>query len=325
MTSCLTRWYNFTGGRRKKMNLDPFCTMCTSTQGKDQKWAEAFCGALDQLFDDECFEDMRKVCFLFYGKGNGLSKAQYYRKRKYIIQLYGWLCDQQKVSRHFYEKVVSLKLEDVVSEDELSLYYFKDLPSLLAYIKLVGALLGMRERDDMLLVEAIAILSWYGVEISEMAELRKTDLCNTNITIRGERCRTVNVDVNSSELLKAFADAKSYRSFPAQRELSYKPSSFLFRSDRSSKSTENAIRCVLKRFNAEAKDSGKLLSVIALKKNGTYCEVLKQANDSDEAVNAIIKEIYGCDKFIAFGYAKFYRRWKERFYPTERNDFTQRR
>lgn len=301
------------------MNLERFCAQCKSTEGKDRRWAEAFCETLDGLFDDNNFEDIRKVCSLFYGKGTGLSKAQYYRKRKYVIALYNWLRDCGAVSEEFAKRVSSLKIEDVVSEDELSLYYFRSLDSLLGYIRLVGLTFGMRENDDLLIVKSIAILSWHGVDLDEMALIRKSDLKvgNKTLLIRGENERTILLQDEHFGILRMFADATTYRSFPAQRESNYQSSMYLFRSDKQDRLTSNSLRCTLKRFNLEAKESGQLLSVIAMKKNGVCCEVLKRSKDSDEVINSIIQEVCQCDKFIAFGYAKFYHRWKERFYPKE--------
>lgn len=301
------------------MNLEQFCAQCKSTEGKDRRWAEAFCETLDGLFDDNNFEDMGKVCSLFYGKGTGLSKAQYYRKRKYVIALYDWLRDCGAVSEEFAKRVVSLKIEDVVSEDELSLYYFRNLDSLLGYIRLVGLTFGMRENDDLLIVKSIAILSWHGVDLDEIVTIRKSDLKvgDKTLPLYGENPRTIQLEDEHFKILTAFAESKTYRSFPARRESSYQPSAYLFRSDKQDRLTSNSLRCTLKRFNFEAKEVGQLLSVIAMKKNGIFCEVLKRSRTSDETVNSIILDICGCDKFVAFGYTRFYSRWEARFYSNE--------
>ena len=299
------------------MNLEPFCELCKATQQKDQRWAEAFCATLDGVFDDDRFMDMGKVCRLFYGKSRGLSKAQFYRKRKYIIDLYRWLEQEGCVSRQFREQVEELHMDDVMSEEELSKFYFASIESAVGYITNVGRRHSMGGEDDLLPVKATVILTWYQVDLAEMTLIKKSDLNveDKTVQIRGDNSRVVTLDENSFKLLKLFADAVNYNSFPGGTQGAYQSSIYLFRSNRSSQLNEDNIKCFIKRFNVEA-DAGQLISLLSIKKCGVFYETLQQATDAD-SVNSIIQSLAKCNRQIAFGYAKLYLRWKKKFYNRE--------
>ena len=296
------------------MNYEPFYERCRAMPEKDQKWAKAFCETLNGVFDDQGFLCKQKVCKLFYGKGNGLSKAQFYRKKKFVVELYKWFCEEGKVSQEFVDYVSGLKQEDVISETELNTYYFKDLNAMLSFIKEVGLFYGLNEENDLLVVRTIAVLTWYSVDVTEMVEIRKKDLNSDNrsILVRGVNKRTVIMSDNAFGVVKKFAITDSLRGFPAAKTQNCLPSQYLFRSMKQTKLNENNINCFLKRFNKEARQFGHELSLVALKKNGLFCNVLEKDN-GEQTVNMIMKPMLP-DRQMAFGYAKFYRVWKEKFY-----------
>lgn len=297
------------------MNLEPFYELCRSTaQQKDKEWAKAFCDTLDGVFDDDRFMDTGKVCGLFYGKSRSLSKAQFYRKKKYVIELYRWLAQEGYVSQQFLENVEKLKMDDVISEEELSKFYFPSIESAVGYITNVGGRRSMGGECDLLLVKAVVILTWYQVTLAEITSIKKSDLNveNKTVQIHGDNPRVVVLDGYSFKLLKLLADAVNYTSFPGGTQGTYQTSQYLFRSNRSKQLSEDNIKCFIKRFNVEA-DAGQLISLLAIKKCGIFFETLQRSKDSD-SVNSIIQSIALCNRQIAFGYAKLYSRWKQRFY-----------
>ena len=296
------------------MDYGPFYERCRAMPEKDQKWAQAFCETLDGMFDDGKFRSMQKVCALFYGKGNGLSKAQFYRKKKFVTELYRWLCEAGKVTEEFADYVAGLKLEDVVSEAELETYYFKDLDAMLNFIGKVGRFYGLNEENDLLVIRTIALLTWYSVDVSEMIGIRKADL-NTedrSVLIRGVNKRKVVLRDDAYAIVKRFAVTDSLRGFPAAKAQNCLPSRYLFRSMKQAQLNENNINCFLKRFNKEARQFGHELGLVALKKNGLFCKVMEKDN-GEQSVNMLLRPMLP-DRQMAFGYAKFYRVWKEKFY-----------
>lgn len=301
------------------MDLEPFFQICKETAGRDKQWAEAFCETLEGVFDDGLFADMDKVCRLFYGRGKRLSKAQFYRKKKYIVELYQWLAREGQVFPEFLEQVENLKMDDVISTDELSRFYFRSIDSALGYIAQIGMLRSMNKEDDLLPVKAIVILTWYQTELGEMTAIRKSDLNagEKSVQISGENPRTITLDEKSFRLLKLYADAEEYNSFPGGGRKSYQPSVYLFRSNRSDHLNENNLKCFCKRFNAEA-DAGQLISLLAIRRCGIFCEVSGLLEKSkNESVNAAIQKIAKCDRQMAFGYAKLYGRWKQKFHVVQ--------
>ncbi|MBQ7171913.1 MAG: hypothetical protein IJR89_06530 [Clostridia bacterium] len=296
------------------MNYEPFYERCRSLPETERKWAEAFCSTLDGVFDDEAFQSKQRACSLFYGKGTGLSKAQFYRKKKYIVELYQWLQEQGKVTQQFVNYVSGLKLEDVVSGTELDFYYFKDLDAVLGFVKEVGRKFDLYQDDDLLVIKSIVVLSWHSVDIKEMIGIKKSELdtANKTVHISGANERTIQLTEKEFSILKMFADKDIHKGFPMSKIQMYLSSRFLFRSTRQTQMSENNINCYLKRFNEEARQFGHALSLTALKKNGLFCEVLEKDN-GEQSVNSILTPKCA-DRAMAFGYARFYQAWKERYH-----------
>ena len=296
------------------MNYEPFYERCRSLSENDRKWAEQFCKTLDDVFDGSEYQSTQKVRALFYGKGNGLSKAQFYRKKKFIVELYQWLYEEGIVPQRFVEYVAGLKLENVVSDAELDTYYFKDVDAMLNFISEVGRFYGFKEDDDLLIIKSISLLTWYSVDISEMIRIRKTDLNEENhsVYVCGTDKRTVTVKENAFGILRKLAAANAIKGFPAAKLQVFQSSRYLFRSARQGQLNENNLNCFLKRFNKEAKQFGHELSLTALKKNGIFCAVLEK-DDGKQTINMIMNPMLP-DRQMAFGYAKFYQVWKDKFY-----------
>jgi site-specific recombinase XerD len=254
---------------------------------------------------------MDLICRLFYGNNSGLSKAQYYRKHKLIKFFYRWLCDENFVSENVYEQVCSLKMGDVVSDHMLDLYYFKDLDSAINFVSHIGALHGMNSPDDLLNVKSLIILSWHGLNASEISLIRKVNLDKNNCSVLiPEISKCINIPNKYFRIIERFAELDLYRLFPSQATYEYMVSPYLMRSARSRNLSENNIRHVIKRFN-ESGDYGKKLSLLELRKNGIF-QMLSEHSNGDN-YKKDIKEILDCDNSFAFGYREFYLRWKSKY------------
>lgn len=280
----------------------------------ERKWAVAFRDSLQDAFQDGNYEDFAEVYTLFYGKGTGLSKAQFYRKKKYIVEFYRWLSDKGAVSEDVAERVASLSLEDIVSEAEIETFFFKDLSSMIGYITFVGSTQGLGGENDLLMLKSLAVLSWYSIDLHEMISLKINDIdvFRHVVHIKEGNKRSVQIDKLSTSILIAFANTSDYKGFPSGKIQHLRQSPYLFRSVRGAMSTENNLSLALKRFNAVAARYGHLLKINSLKKNGIFCEVLKH-DDGKSTIGLLITKLCGQDRQMAFGYAQYYKLWKKRF------------
>ena len=291
------------------MNFNPFYERCQLLPDRDKKWVDTFFETVTKLFDGDepQFANRGLICGLFYGKGKSVSKAQYYRKRKLVRMLYEWLYEQGAVEQTVLEEVSSLRLRDVVTDRELSHYYFKDLDDVLDFVHIVGGAKGLGGYDDLLNVKAVIILSWYQVELLELQELHKSALQpETSTVLVGEK--HIKLAVEHFNILKRFAELDIHKGFPSQKQQVYMSSPFLMRSAKQISLSPNNVQKAIQRFNSIAVEYGKELSILNLRRNGIFSQVY--AAGDEKTTNTLIQELTGCDTAFAFGYKEFYERWK---------------
>lgn len=293
------------------MDLSVFYNECQLLPSNEKQWVDAFYKTVVDVFgeDEQDFLDLHKVYYLFYGsRSSKLSKAQYYRKRKLILTLYDWLARQGAVTDHFLERVRSLKLQDVVSNNELILHYFKNLDEALNFVAVVGSYKGLGNYDDLLFIKSVVILVWHQVATSELLSLHKSDLKADTHTVTLED-RSIQLDVKYFDILKRFAELDVHKGFPSCRKQVYLSSQFLMRSSQRANLCHNNLQKALERFNAVAVDYGKELSLVSLRRNGIFSKVYFES-DHSKTPSSRFQELIGCDSAFAFGYKEFYERWK---------------
>lgn len=291
------------------MNFDSFYERCQQLSENDKRWADAFCSTVSELFsgDEPNFEDFGLICRLFYGKGKSVSKAQYYRKRKFVNLFYEWLYEQGAVRKATLDRVRSLHLGDVVTDYELAHHYFKNLDEALDFVRTVGISQGLGDYDDLLNIKSIVILSWHQVELSQLQELHKTALqSDTHTVLVGEK--QIQLTNEHFNILKRFAELDVHRGFPSQKQQIYMSSPFLMRSAKQISLSPNNIQKAIQRFNTVAVEYGKELSIFNLRRNGIFSQVYVAGDE--KTANTRIQELTGCDTAFAFGYKEFYERWK---------------
>lgn len=291
------------------MNFDLFYERCQQLPENDRRWAGVFFETVNETFDEDNkqFDNRGMICKLFYGKGKSVSKAQYYRKRKLVRMFYEWLYEQGLVSRDTLEEVCSLRLGDVVTDYELTHYYFKDLDGALDFVRTVGLSKGLGDYDDLLNIKSIVILSWYQIELSQLQELHKSALQpETHTVLVGEK--QIQLTIEHFNILKRFAELDVHQGFPSQKQQVYMTSPFLMRSAKQISLNPNNIQKAIQRFNSIAVEHGKELSILNLRRNGIFSQVY--ASGDDKTANTLIQELTGCDTAFAFGYKEFYERWK---------------
>lgn len=291
------------------MNFNAFYERCQQLPENDKKWADTFCETVADVFggDDPNFEDIGLICRLFYGKGKSVSKAQYYRKRKFVYLLYEWLYRQGVVRHDTLDRVYSLRLGDVVTDYELTHYYFENLDGALDFVRAVGISQGLGDYDDLLNIKSIVILSWYQVELSQLQELHKSALQPETHTVLVDE-KQIQLTIEHFNILKRFAELDVHRGFPSQKQQIYMSSPFLLRSAKQMSLSPNNIQKAIQRFNSVAVEHGKELSILNLRRNGIFGQVY--AAGDEKTANTLIQELTGCDTAFAFGYKEFYERWK---------------
>ena len=291
------------------MNFDPFYERCKQLPENDKRWAGTFCETVAYLFseDEPNFKDVGLICRLFYGKGKSVSKAQYYRKRKFVYLFYEWLCEQGVVQQETLDQVYALRIGDVVTDYELTHYYFENLDGALDFVRAVGMSQDLGDYDDLLNIKSIIILSWYQVELSQLQELHKSALQpETHTVLVGEK--QIQLTIEHFNILKRFAELDVHKGFPSQKQQIYLSSPFLMRSAKQISLSPNNIQKAIQRFNSVAVEYGKELSILNLRRNGIFSRVY--AAGDEKTANTLIQELTGCDTAFAFGYKEFYERWK---------------
>lgn len=291
------------------MNFESFYTLCQQLPEKDRQWVDVFYKTVIEVFDEEHpqFQNPDRICKLFYGKSASISKAQYYRKRNLVRMFYDWLYQQGAIDKQVVEDVYSLQLKDVVTDYELSHYYFKDLDDALGFVTKVGAVKGLNEPNDMLNFKVIVILTWYGAELQELLSIKKSNLDRVNCTVTvGDK--VLHLTTEYMNILCRFADIDLHKGFPSQKQQIYVTSQYLMRSSKQSCMSPNNVQCAIRRFNTIAADYDHEISVLNLRKNGVFRRVYDSSDD--KTVNTLIQEITGCDTAFAVGYKEFYERWK---------------
>ena len=295
------------------MDFTPFFKRCDNMPENDRRWAKSFCQTVSEVFGDSevRLQNIGDVCALFYGQGSGLSKAQFYRKRKFVVEFYTWLFEEHKVDQDFLSKVISLKMEDVITTDELEHFYFKNLDSALGFVNLVAVQKGFSQTEGVLNIKSLIILVWNGFDLMDIVELKKSDIDigSDKILFDGKE---VEIDHKYIKILSDFAKIDKHEGFPSGKVQDYLPSSYLFRSSRAAQLQPNNINCSLRRFNEVAKYYGHVLGLNALKKNGIFSRL--SSSEDQVKISQQIQKMTGCDRFVAFDYAHFYVRWKEKFY-----------
>lgn len=295
------------------MDYTNFYERCKQVPEKEIKFAETFCNLVEEIFAEEncSYLDIERISRLFYGHGSSLSKSQFYRQRKFILMFYGWLQEQGLVDQEGVDLVHSLKLGDVVLDYELNHYYFSSLDRALDFVRLIGAREGMGDYDDLLNIKTIVILTWHGVKLPELLEVKKGDLHpDVEAVTVGER--TVKLQTEYFNILRRFSELDMHKGFPSQKKQVYVASTYLMRSAKQDCMSYNNAQKALQRFNAVAILYGKELSILNLRRNGIFVAAY-QATD-DKTVNTLIQELTACDTAFAFGYKEFYGRWKNLFF-----------
>ena len=297
------------------MDYEPFLRRCESKFPKEE-CLDVIVRKIGEVFADDDFRHNARACELFYITDK-ISKAQFFRMKKYVKELYEWLLESGKVTESQVEYVAALTMEDVISGEEIKTCYFSDLDSALDFIAAVGRRCGLGDEDDLLMIKSIVILSWHGLGRSEIAEIRKSDLVRVNNSIVVKNREPMVLQIRYFNVLHRFSSIDEHRGFPNGKKQVYEDSPYLMRASRTVHMDKDKISQAVKRFNLVAADQfGHRISTKAIRNNGAFFRMLESAQDS-RTITATAKAIVGCDRHAAFWYKVMYEKWKSIFHPDE--------
>lgn len=296
------------------MNYEPFLRRCKAKFPKEECF-EAICNKIAEVFPAGDFSKKEDACLLFNVTGK-IGKAQFFRMKKYVKELYDWLFEQGLATQEQIDYVSSLTIDDVTSDEEIRSFYFKDLDSALDFVRTVGGRCGLNDDNDLLLIKAIVILSWYGFDRSEMIEIKKADLDIQNYAIRRQNIKLTVFDSKHFETLHQLSIREVHRGFPEGRTVTYASSPYLMRTARTAQMNVDKVSQVIKRFNGVAAErlvSKHKFSINALQNNGIFYEVLRQRTE-ENSLTEVVLNITGCDRPAASWYKAMFERWEAVYY-----------
>lgn len=296
------------------MDYEPFLRRCEAKFPKEECFGSVI-KRINEVFPDNDFRNSSRACQLFYITDK-ISKPQFFRIKRYVKELYDWLFEQGEVTEEQREYVASLTMDDVISDEEIRRHYFQDLDSALDFVRAVGRRYGFDNDDDLLIIKSIVVLSWCGLNRSEIAEIKKADLVESDKTVLFRNRTKIVLSADHFSVLARLAELDVYRDFPAGRTKMYADSPYLIRTSKTTQMDEGKIQQAVKRFNVIAIDQfGQKLSIKALQNSGVFCKMLEAEENDSQCSTTDIKNIVGCDRHAALWYKIMHEKWKNIFYP----------
>jgi hypothetical protein len=227
-----------------------------------------------------------------------------------------FLYEQGYVTQEQLSIVQKIKLDEITMSCEVKQNYFKDIYDAIDFVQAVGSMFGMNDKDDLLIIKSIVILSWYGIEASAMSGIRKADLCPDSNSVCIDGGLTVVMPRECFSILYRLSVIDEYRGFPSGKKQTCVNSPYLFRTFRSEQTDRSKINQAVKRFNNEASDLfDRKIAVSALKNNRIFCQMLECEDQSSCGLTSLLKEVAGKDRHAAVWYKSMYKTWKDVYYP----------
>ena len=298
------------------MNYSSFLHRCEK-KFPNEDCLSAIVARFQAVFSDGRYEDDSRIRDLFY-VGDTVGKSQFYRMKNFVKEFYVWIYEQNCITADQVEAVNNISLEDIVAVEEVEKKYFRDLDDVLDFVGVVGGMYNLRDINDMLMIKSIVVLSWFGVEVSSMTNIRKIDVCyDTKTVIINERPH-ITIPDKYFDILHRQAVVDEYRGFPSGKKQVCIDSPYLMRTFRSAKMDRTMIAQAIRRFNSISSDLfDREISTTALKHNGVFERMRTLEDQRSAALTLALKEIAGKDRHAAFWYKTMYKKWREVYYPDE--------
>lgn len=293
------------------MNYDAFFDYCDKiTPENEKQYRDAFYNQVKEVFADNnlAFEDITNISRLFFTSRGPTSKAQFFRRKKFVVRLYDWLLENGHIDANTYEIAASVTIDDIIKEAEFSEYFFSSLDSALGYVRQVGNYKGFTGENDLLAIRSFVILAWNNVSVGEMSNLKSADFNIPGHSLAVGN-RVIMLEPRYFKVLSEFSQLRSYRAFASGKTLFLRYSQYLFRTPHKEQSSESVITAQVRRFNDVAKSFGKTLDAGKLKLNGMF-EKVKMMVDCGTKLSEAIKIVMECDKSGVYGYTPLYHKWE---------------
>lgn len=242
------------------------------------------------------------------------SPNVFYHQKAFLKNFYNECIDDYNITNDILDYINTLRLPEVISSEQFKLYYFKDLDDLLNYITFVGKQYGFLSENDMLQQKAVVVLAWYGVMPEEMPLIKKYDLRHESYSLYlPHRDKLIEMPPQHYEVVMRFSVSVRYFGFPSKKPLVYKSSPYLFRSGYKEQMSPYNINQIIQRFNNEASNFGKLISIKALRINALFVSIRKLSASNNLTIYETMDKL-GYLPREKYAYKTLYLKWLSIFW-----------
>lgn len=263
------------------------------------------------VFSDGDYDEIEKVKLLIKFDGSG-SRNKFYDIKKILKDLFDYLLSQGLVTQSTRDYVYNIRIADIDTENNARRYFFADLNEAIDFVNFVARSYGAQDDDAFLLIKTFVILCWYNLDKSEQLNIMKSDICESDCSVRSDG-RRVHIDPKHFDIISAFSKAKEFNAISknVHRVLRYCDSEYLFRSARSDKLSPAALTQHLVRFNDMADAvSGHELSTSTLITNGHFTR-LREDGVKEISAYSMQKILGHSDIGTSVLYCNLYKKWLE--------------
>jgi len=230
---------------------------------------ETFDGA-----DETDYSNIQKISSLFFEER--MSRSSFQKRKRALLDLYEFLNKINVVDDEIIAFIQRISLEDAMASAVQPLL-FSNFDEMIRYMSLINAQAAP--------AMCIAILSWYGLSIREIANLRMDELDFLNGRVRchnEQESKEYLIPMEHIENLIGLASKTSFQ-ISDGRTYQYTPSDFVVKLRNANRPSEVAIRLIVHRFNEAARSAGftKRISPVYLGINRVLCDLRKYATDTE--------------------------------------------
>ncbi len=295
---------------------------CADASEDKRRRLEKLCSTLVQLTggDPERIADMRleEICSLFKSEKGNLSKTPFYRTKSFLLALSRYFAERGYDTERFTELLSGLRFQDIVEDQQFSMYYYRDLRDLDDKINQTAEAAGLAPDETLLDLKAVVHLVWFGIELEEILKIRKDALRAADQSLcLPESGGRVFLDAADFQIVQAYAQAADYRSFPSGERKTYARSALLFRTSGADRMRNDGVSMLLFRFNAYAVQLGYQLSLPRIKRNVLYCKIYELELSGMPLHEAIRTGLHEGDRAAAAEFKKHYLKWKRCYHGME--------
>lgn len=215
----------------------------------------------------------------FLSQYQGTNRRSMRNQKSYLNTYLDWLTQQGYPAAHAAEMLDPVTYDDLSLDHAFSKYYFRDFDSLKSHLfNRVEAALEQGYIDPHVFdTQIVALfLAWFGLNKEEVLALEKSDLppAGNRLEVSG---KVLELPGPVMDLLRAYAKAEGFERTKVKdgsyvEFCTYKPSSYLLRSIKSSRLSDNALRSSINTLNV-ADPEGKAFSFSKVYWSGVFSRI----------------------------------------------------